>query len=111
MTTTENGDEPFQFTLAGFHHNGTHATTSEGGRTGIRLLLPLWDRAPHTGIDDTFWMDGRRALGKRETVGDARVGRTEGREGQSGKRMWAPSAHTDTTGRNGRGAEGGGHLL
>jgi hypothetical protein len=101
-----NEDEPFQFTLAGFrfHHDGTHATTSEG-RT-VYLLLPLGDRAPHAGIDDAFWMDGGWTLGKREAVGDAGVGRTEDGERQSGERFWASSARTDT-GRNGRGAKGG----
>jgi hypothetical protein len=97
-------DEPFQFTLTSFHHDGTHATTSEGRRT-IRLLLPLGDRAPHAGVDDAFWVDGSRTLREREAVGDARGGGTEGRERESGKRFWAPPARTDT-GRNGRGGDG-----
>ncbi len=62
------GDEPFQFTLISFHNDGTHATTSEG-RT-VCLLLPFGDRAPHAGIDNTFWMDGSWALREREAVGD-----------------------------------------
>jgi hypothetical protein len=97
-------NEPFQFALAGSHHDGTHATLE--GRT-VRLLFPFGDRAPHAGIDDTFWMDGRWTLRKRETVGDAGVGWTEGREGESGKRFWAPSTHADATGRNGRNWRGG----
>jgi hypothetical protein len=60
-------DESYQFTLTGFHHDGTHAT-SKGGT--VCLPLPFGDRAPHTGIDNAFWMDGSWTLRKREAIGD-----------------------------------------
>jgi hypothetical protein len=84
--------EPFQFTFADFHDDGADAI-SEGA--AVRLLFPLEDRAPDAGVDDAIWVDCAWTRRERETVRDAGVRCTEGREGQGGKRFGAFSTRTD----------------
>jgi hypothetical protein len=97
------GYELFQFTLAGFHNDGTHATREGASRLG----LPLGDGPPDAGIDHAIRMDCARAGGEREAVRDAAVGRTKGGEGQRGKGFGALSPRANAGGNGWRIGEEG----